>query len=362
MRPGGRTAPSGDVPISSKPARVASGASTGWALEPIHLKHELLPETIANAVAEAIANRQFGAGERVVETTLAAQMNVSRVPVREALKILHTQGIIEGGSHKGFRVASFSPHMVHSVQEARLEVETLLLRDAIGNSKKGDGFIPALDSVIAHMGHLARSGDFPGILRADLEFHRVICDFAQNPLFATLWNAIARHVLIILNLARYRDTDLHIVQRRHQTLRDKIKRHVGKSLPVEDLRQLLASHFQFDRIPKVPLPDMASKSATSKSVASKSATSKSVASKAALSKSTVPASLKPLPKVPAMGAIAPLKPKAGTAPATRTVGATAKGRLGSGKRTRSAQGQPASQPPSTLRQDPVVKLDSSLAR
>ncbi|MBS7742749.1 MULTISPECIES: GntR family transcriptional regulator [Hyphomicrobiales] len=210
-------------------------------------KRESLPEAIANVVAEAIASGQLAPGARIVETALTTSLNVSRVPVREALKVLHTQGIIEGGSHRGFRVATFSPKMVQSVQEARIDLETLLLRDAVANWQSGAADVKELDAVIARMRTAARAGDFEEMLRADLAFHRVICDAAQNPIFATLWTAIARHVLIILNLARFRDTDLSVVVRRHIALKDQIIMQIAQRGSVADLRTILEAHFLAER-------------------------------------------------------------------------------------------------------------------
>lgn len=212
-------------------------------------KRPALPEVIADLVAEAIAAQKFVAGERIVETALAANLHVSRVPVREALKILHTQGIIAGGGHRGYRVASFSPRMVQSVQEARLELETLLLRDAVTHWR-GDGTtLPRLNEVIVIMRAAARARDAPAVLRADIAFHEVICVAAQNPIVGTLWRAIARHVLIILNLARFRDIDLGVVVRRHEALRDQIADRVAGGATVAELRSLLELHIQAEREP-----------------------------------------------------------------------------------------------------------------
>lgn len=155
-------------------------------LSPLQLKREALPQSIATLIAEAIASGRMVAGERIVETALATQLQASRVPVREALKVLHTQGIISGGGHRGFRVASFSPKMVQSVQEARLALGGLLLRDAMFNWRAGRARFEDLDDALDAARRAARAKDVPAMLRADLEFHRVICDAAQNPVVGTL--------------------------------------------------------------------------------------------------------------------------------------------------------------------------------
>ena len=222
-------------------------------------KPALLAEAIADSVAEAIATGHLAPGERIVETGLAGKYGVSRVPVREALKVLATQGILVGGGHRGYRVASFAPEKIEQVFEVRLELETILLRDAVANWRRSGDALGVLDAVIETMRAAARAGDLRGMLRADLEFHRAICRASENEIAAALWNAIARHVLIIFNLARYRDVDLGRALDQHLRLRDWIRAEVGGRTEGEaaagDIRSALEQHFQSRRAARKPGAD-----------------------------------------------------------------------------------------------------------
>ena len=214
-------------------------------------KPALLAEAIADSVAEAIATGHLAPGERIVETALAEMYGVSRVPVREALKVLATQGILVGGGHRGYRVASFASEKIEQVFEVRLELETILLRDAVANWWRRGAGVGELDAVIETMRQAARAEDLRGMLRADLEFHRAICRASENEIAAALWNAIARHVLIIFNLARYRDVDLERALDQHRKLRDYIEAVVaggskGRAAD-RDIRTALEQHFQSRR-------------------------------------------------------------------------------------------------------------------
>lgn len=223
-------------------------------------KPTLLADSIADSIAEAIATGHLAPGERIIETGLAEKYGVSRVPVREALKVLATQGILVGGGHRGYRVASFAPEKIEQVFEVRLELETILLRDAVANWRLGSGGLGNLDAVLETMRTAARADDLPAMLRADLEFHRAICRASGNAIVAALWNAIARHVLIIFNLARYRDVDLERALEQHLTLRDYIEAEIeggtrGAS-PAAGIRRALERHFQSRRPARKP-PDEA---------------------------------------------------------------------------------------------------------
>ena len=66
------------------------------------------------------------------------------------------------------------------------------------------------------MNSAAKIGDIQASLVADLEFHRAISRASRNSLTLALWEAIARHVLIIFNFERYRDKNLAAVARQHK--------------------------------------------------------------------------------------------------------------------------------------------------
>jgi DNA-binding GntR family transcriptional regulator len=213
-------------------------------------KRELLAPAIADAIAEAVATRHLDPGERVVETTLAKSYNTSRVPVREALKILHTQGILTGGGHRGYRVAEFSRAQIAQVTELRLMLEAILWRDALAVWQTEGPDFHEMDAELVRMEIAARGGDFRGILNCDLGFHRAICRASRNQIAFNCWEGIARHTLIIFNIARYRDQDLAVVVTRHRSLLDWLRARIDGP-PVEDteVRDLLAEHIQINRSP-----------------------------------------------------------------------------------------------------------------
>jgi DNA-binding GntR family transcriptional regulator len=201
-----------------------------------------LATAIADSVAEAIATRHLKPGERVVETALADRFGVSRVPIREALKVLHAQGILSGGGHRGFRVSNFGPVTIDKVFEVRLMLETFLLRDAVERWGRGEANVGDLDVAIRQMDAAAQTDDRRASLRADVEFHRTICLASGNLISTTLWEAIARHVLIIFSLEAYRDSNLFAIADQHRTFRDFIVAATKKKLTLDDYRLALEDH------------------------------------------------------------------------------------------------------------------------
>ncbi len=201
-----------------------------------------LAESIADSVAEAIATGHMQQGERVVETSLAERFGVSRVPIREALKVLHAQGILSGGGHRGFRIASFGMETIDKIFEVRLMLETFLLRDAVDRWRQGLANPADLDLSIRQMEIAAKTDDRRASLRADIEFHRTICQASGNLISTTLWEGIARHVLIIFSLEAYRDSNLYAIAGQHRDFRDFILGAIKTRPDIDDYRRALEDH------------------------------------------------------------------------------------------------------------------------
>ncbi|WP_435310271.1 GntR family transcriptional regulator [Primorskyibacter sedentarius] len=205
-------------------------------------KRVTMAETIADSVAKAISVGVLSPDERVKETALAERVGVSRAPIREALKILHAQGIVTADSSRGFRVASFDERTIEKVLEVRLALETILLRDAILSWRENDPKASVLDIPISRMREAAKNNDRAASLDADLSFHRAIAEGACNNIALILWSAIERHVMIIFSLQKYRADDLNAVVAHHEEFVNFIRAQIGGDLQPEALHEQLENH------------------------------------------------------------------------------------------------------------------------
>jgi DNA-binding GntR family transcriptional regulator len=152
---------------------------------------------IADALTDAIAAGAIEPGERLVETDIAARMGVSRVPLREALKLLEAQGIVEVLPHRGARVVPFDDIRVDRVCEARVALERLALRTAVPAFQADPTLLATLDRLIDAMLLAARRQAWLEVSKIDLAFHRKVVEASGNDIVVKLWEALARHVLIV---------------------------------------------------------------------------------------------------------------------------------------------------------------------
>lgn len=205
-------------------------------------KRVALAETVADSVAWGISAGQWQPGEKISEAILAERTGVSRVPIREALKILNAQGIVSGEQNRGYRVAKFDGKTVRNVLEIRLALEAILLRDAILNWRAAGDMATTLDGPLEAMRRAALAGDRAASLAADLAFHRAIAVAADNEISRILWEAIARHVLIIFSQRQYRDDDLTSVVRQHEAFRAFIVSMIESEADGETVKLALEDH------------------------------------------------------------------------------------------------------------------------
>lgn len=161
------------------------------------VKSRSLPEQIADAIIDGIAAGVLIPGQRLIELDLARQFVVSRVPLREALKTLEAQGILEREPHRGVRIVELDETRIDRVCEVRAALETIAMRDAIAAYRAEPALLQRLHAAIDDMEKAVQRGDWVAVNRADLAFHHEICLASRNDVVITLWRGLARHVLMI---------------------------------------------------------------------------------------------------------------------------------------------------------------------
>src|SRR5262245_44465220 len=87
-----------------------------------------VPAAIASRLRSLIARGSYSPGMRLGQTELAEQFSASRVPVREALKLLSSEGLVEHDPNRGFFVARLSRDEAEQLFTMRHLIEDELLK------------------------------------------------------------------------------------------------------------------------------------------------------------------------------------------------------------------------------------------
>jgi DNA-binding GntR family transcriptional regulator len=120
-----------------------------------------LVDAVVDALIEAAARGSILPGDRVVEPEIARKLGVSRVPVREALRLLESQGVVSSEPYKGIRLMPFTPERLDNLIEARVALETTAAARAIRTGRNGEGELAQLFRLVADLEGRSAARRFP---------------------------------------------------------------------------------------------------------------------------------------------------------------------------------------------------------
>ena len=152
----------------------------------LHNENDLArSQQIANSLKEEILSGKFPPGVRIRQEDIAEQFGASRSPVREALRILEAEGLINLVAHTGAWISHLSLAECEEMYQIRERVEPLLLRLSI----------PAMtDSVIAELSDLVNqmeaTNDVETFLKLDRRFHLLSYSKAETVLVGDMVNRL----------------------------------------------------------------------------------------------------------------------------------------------------------------------------
>lgn len=154
-----------------------------------------LAESAFRRLQEAILNGELPPGARLRIEDLAAALDMSPMPVREALRRLDALGLIQHVPHRGARVAELSIDDLRDTYEARLALETLAIRRAA--TRFGDADAKAAASALAKFVRAHQHDDLAAARAAHTQFHFGLYSASGynwvNRLIGSLWENSERY-------------------------------------------------------------------------------------------------------------------------------------------------------------------------
>lgn len=166
---------------------------------------EPLGDQLAGLLRARIVTGELAGGTHLVEEALAADHDVSRGPVRDALKSLLAEGLLES-RRRGFFVRDFTRDDVEELYAVRGAIEQLAGELAI--AAVAADWSPA-ERAVQRMQAAADAGDWRDFAAHDLEFHSVFYRLSGNRRLAALWNQYRPTFAVLLDVTNSQDADLH---------------------------------------------------------------------------------------------------------------------------------------------------------
>lgn len=206
------------------------------------IKKSTLISDIASLLRQSIINGTIPPSTRLTEQDLSRQLSVSRGSLREALRILESEGLVVDIPRHGFYVVCLSIKDIEEVYSLRLMLELEALKRVLKNSTPQD--LDALQDLLSQMNEAAHQGDRSQVVKLDLDFHRYLWRIADHKLLIQTLETFILKISMYLSVQTHLYEDLITGIADHQLLlcaiRDKdealassiLSRHITEALQV----------------------------------------------------------------------------------------------------------------------------------
>lgn len=187
--------------------------------------NEYLPlrDVVFHTLREAILVGKLVPGERLMENQLADKLGVSRTPVREALRMLALENLVELVPRKGAQVLDMSEKDIVNILEVRGALESLSTSIACVKMKKED--LQQLKKLESEFERAIEESDLERIIQLDEDFHDLILKSTENDKLAQIYQNLR------IQLYRYRmahlkaDSTIPAVVAHHRGILRAIENH-----------------------------------------------------------------------------------------------------------------------------------------
>jgi DNA-binding GntR family transcriptional regulator len=189
-------------------------------LEP--LSSPTLAEQAVELIRGRILSGDFVSGERLVETRLAAELGISRGPIREALKQLAAEGLVREEPRRGTYVAAPTLDDVRELYDLRVAIEARSARLVI--ERRDPAALQTLREALADIHAAVTASDLALLARSDYAFHETICRVSGNRRLLDVFvrNASVMRLLVHMEEGQYY-MSFEDVEQQHRELLESIE-------------------------------------------------------------------------------------------------------------------------------------------
>lgn len=162
--------------------------TTGAGLNLRKVRPRILRQEVLTALRTAILANEITAGSRILEADVAEQMGVSRAPVREAIRHLEQEGLVELFPNRGAVVVGLPEAEIDAIYELRAVLEGRAIAAAV--DVVGEADLVRLEALIVEMGRAIGAHEIETVADLDLQFHGLIVEWSGMTLLRHIWSGL----------------------------------------------------------------------------------------------------------------------------------------------------------------------------
>lgn len=171
---------------------MGNGVPRELAAVPIVSARTSLADVVYQALRDAITSAVLSPGFRLREIALARHFGVSTTPIREALRRLEREGLVEVTPNRGAVVAAYNLRQVTDLYEVREVLECRAIRRAA--LARGPRDLSRVEALLAEAASVLEAPDQVEFNRLDVELHRALSDVGGNDQLAELAERVHRQI------------------------------------------------------------------------------------------------------------------------------------------------------------------------
>jgi DNA-binding GntR family transcriptional regulator len=201
--------------------------------------HGSLGNKIFLHLRDKILNEEYVAGQKLKEVVLAEELNISRTPIREALKQLELEGLVKSIPNKGVYVLGFSPRDIDDMLEIRYALEGIAIQLAI--ERLTEDQLLKIKEIYDLMEFYAQKSDQEKFNDLNIAFHEAIYRCTKSQYFEQLLKDINYYISVTsrhsirqpqrLDSAAIEHREIYeaILERNKEKAKEKIQQHIRKT-------------------------------------------------------------------------------------------------------------------------------------
>ena len=159
---------------------------------PIGTRQRPLRAPVAEEIRRSIITGERQPGERLLEDQLAAELGVSRNPIREALQLLAREGFVALEPRRGARVSEYSDDLADHVYDVRAALEVLVAE--LAAQRRTADHLDELRRLLADGREALDADDVSPLPALNARFHAVLVEAAANPILARMVEGLIHQI------------------------------------------------------------------------------------------------------------------------------------------------------------------------
>jgi DNA-binding GntR family transcriptional regulator len=204
--------------------------------------------TAAEMIRQAIVDGRLAPGQRLTEERLAGELGISRTPVREALKVLQSEGLVDAAPNRSATVRAYEPGDLEDIYQLRALLEGYAARRAAG--RLSDEKLLALRTSCERFEAMSPADDLREVVRENFVFHNTILEAAGSTRLSGMVRQVVELPLVYKSYVWYSPEQARISQHYHRQItralerRDAERAELVMKEHVLEARDVLMAHVE----------------------------------------------------------------------------------------------------------------------